>query len=368
MFTVDPQTRMIWFQPASLEPLWRFEMLGLLFSIAVYNGITLPITFPYALYYNLLWRKNPKLFSGYPDNTDFIRDGWPELARSFDELLTWSNGDVGEVFMRDYTFSFDAFGRQLDVDMQAFSSSQDGMGQMWPADYEGIARNGVHGAFAPNWPTEIPFPDLSSLAWERTRPQHDNYNSNSKTTASTNGGPPSDDPPLVTAQNRDQYVKDYILWLTHRSVAPQLEAFRKGFHTLLEPKSLHFFTPSTLRSLVEGSQIVDIVAWKKATRYEQGYSAAHPTIEAFWSVVQDYNMDERRKLLEFATASERVPVTGFESVNFVIEKQGADSELLPSASTCFDKLYLPEYKTKEKLKAKLDTVIHYPEPWGFGIA
>jgi hypothetical protein len=358
---------MIWFQPASLEPLWKFEMLGLLFSLAVYNGITLPITFPYALYYNLLWRKNPKFPPEYPGSTEFIRDGWPELARSFDELLIWSNGDVGEVFMRDYTFSFDAFGRQLDVDMQAFDRPHDGVGQMWPADYEGVVRDGAHGVFAPMWPTNVLLPDLSSPAWERVRPQQKTSSTTSEITVNTDT-PPSDDPPPVTNQNRNQYVRDYILWLTYRSIAPQLEAFRKGFHTLLEPKSLHFFTPSTLRSLVEGSQIVDVAAWKKATRYEQGYSAVHPTIVNFWSVVQGYNMNDRRKLLEFATASERVPVTGFESVNFVIEKQGPDSELLPSASTCFDKLYLPEYKTREKLKAKLDIVIHYPEPWGFGIA
>ena len=40
MFTTDPRTRMTWFQVNPLEPLHKFELLGLLFSLAVYNGET----------------------------------------------------------------------------------------------------------------------------------------------------------------------------------------------------------------------------------------------------------------------------------------------------------------------------------------
>ena len=40
MFTVDETTRMTWFQPGSLEPLYMFEAIGILMSLAVYNAVT----------------------------------------------------------------------------------------------------------------------------------------------------------------------------------------------------------------------------------------------------------------------------------------------------------------------------------------
>jgi hypothetical protein len=153
--------------------------------------------------------------------------------------------------------------------------------------------------------------------------------------------------------------------LTYRSVAPQLLAFRKGFHTCLERKSLHLFDPTSLKNLVEGTQDIDISALKAATRYDEGYSVTHPTVIAFWSIVEQYDVDDRRRLLEFVTASERVPVTGFESMNFYIVRSGCDTERLPTSSTCFGKLMLPEYSSKEKMRRKLHLAIQNSK--GFGV-
>ena len=75
MFVVDPDTNMIWFQPESPQPGWKFEMIGMLFSLAVYNGVTLPVTFPYALYYHLLASHHPYIPQDVQHGVDFIRDG-----------------------------------------------------------------------------------------------------------------------------------------------------------------------------------------------------------------------------------------------------------------------------------------------------
>lgn len=104
---------MTWFQPASLEPLYKFELIGLLFSLAIYNGITLPVTFPLAFY---------KLILHEPiDSIDDIRDGWPELAKGLEALLSWDDGDVGDVFSRTYEFSFETYGQKVHVDMTSFA-------------------------------------------------------------------------------------------------------------------------------------------------------------------------------------------------------------------------------------------------------
>ncbi|KAF2659908.1 hypothetical protein K491DRAFT_712205 [Lophiostoma macrostomum CBS 122681] len=350
MFTTDQHTHMTWFQPASLEPDWKFEMLGILFSLAVYNGITLPITFPRALYYFMLMPGHPNTGPPFPNDIAFIQDGWPELGQSFEKLLLWEDGDVADIFLRHYSFSFEAFGRKVDVDMQAFDHGPDGENQPWPADLKHEWGEAIPGPFGPVWSSDTPRPHLFEPHWEHP---------NSETSGS------GSDLPLVTNANRKQFVSDYIFWLTYRSVAPQLLAFRKGFHTCLERKSLHLFDPSSLRNLVEGTQDIDISALKAATRYDEGYSATHPTIITFWYIVEQYDADDRRRLLEFVTASERVPVTGFESMNFYIVRSGSDTERLPTSSTCFGKLMLPEYSGMEKMRRKLHLAIQNSK--GFGV-
>lgn len=308
-------------------------MLGVLFSLAVYNGITLPVTFPVALYRHLLGSDHPHSNADAVTVND-IRDGWPTLAKSFDQLLAY-DGNVAD-FMRDYTFSFEAFGHHMDVDMQAFE------GQPWPADHDSqdLDTSQKH-----NWR-----PDLTNAAWVRPGSSHD--------------GSPLEVHP-ITNSNRVSFVRDYIQWLTHRSIKPQLEAFAKGFHTCLHPRSLEMFTPTALRELIEGSSEISIPSLKTATRYEEGYSANHPTILDFWSIVEQYSQDKVKRLLEFITASERVPVTGFESMNFSIVRSGSDTQMLPTSSTCFGKLMLPEYESKKKMASKLELAIQNSK--GFGV-
>lgn len=42
----------------------------------------------------------------------------------------------------------------------------------------------------------------------------------------------------VTNANREDYVKDYIYWLTEKSIQKQYEAFAKGFYTCINKQSL----------------------------------------------------------------------------------------------------------------------------------
>ena len=363
MFTTDSQTRMTWFQPASLEPLWKFEMLGRLFSLAVYNGITLPVTFPVSLYFNLLAIDRRTEPQEYPAHTDFIRDGWPTLARSFNTLLTWKEGDVSDMLMRSYAFSFEAYGCKVDVDMQAFQNHPTFHHRIWPSNSEAIVTGPLtKGPFGCTWGPDTPHPELGSSGWERPGPE--TYSAEDVKREAPGSGY-SMETPMVTNANRSRFVADYIYWLTYVSVAPQLLAFRKGFRTCLQEKSLNLFDAASLKALVEGTQNISVPALRAASRYENGYSTNHNTIVEFWAIVEDYDMDDRRKLLEFVTASERIPVTGFENMNFSIVKAGPDTEMLPTSSTCFGKLMLPEYKTKEKLKRKLDLAIQNSK--GFGV-
>lgn len=87
----------------------------------------------------------------------------------------------------------------------------------------------------------------------------------------------------------------------------------------------------------------------------------------FWEIVLDEWDDAmRRKLLTFSTGSDRAPINGLKSMKFYIVLEGGeDDERLPSSHTCFNQLCMPQYSTKDILRAKLTQAIE--EAQGFGM-
>lgn len=321
-FTVDDRTRMTWFRPSSPEELWKFELIGLLVSLAVYNGLTLPVTFPKALYRKLIGEPVTELHH--------IADGWPDLASGLTQLLEWDEKDglVEDVFARTYEFSAEAFGQPITREMK------------------------------PPKPREEPWPQFPKMSAERD----------------PSASPPlpphaanPDDAPLVTSANRSAYVYDYIRYLTDVSVRPQYEAFARGFRTCFHPKSLALLTSNVLQSLVEGVQEIDVSELRRYTRYV-GWDAGHRAVRDFWSIVKRYDDGMKRKLLEFVTASDRLPVGGVKNMNFVVQKNGVetgDGGHLPTAYTCYGTLLLPEYKDKDVLRERLAMALENAQGFGF---
>ena len=222
MFTMDPTTRMLWFKPGSLEPLYKFEMLGLLFSLAIYNSLTLPVTFPLAFYRKLLGLKVKVL--------EHIVDGWTDLSRGFETLLKWSNGDVADAFTRTYEFSYEAYGTIVDVDMEKVDREAP-----WPPpkrdkgkekaktatfDFPAVANSDDEHALADHEEPgkQVPrksYPPKSTLSPSLSR--------KSSIRAPSMPASHNSEASLVTNENRAQFVKDYIFWLTDKSVRPQYE-------------------------------------------------------------------------------------------------------------------------------------------------
>ncbi|PMD29071.1 hypothetical protein L207DRAFT_475712 [Hyaloscypha variabilis F] len=303
-FTVDTRTKMAWFQPGSPEPLWKFELIGMIVSMAVYNGLTLPVTFPKAMYRKLLDEEVTELHH--------IADGWPDLTNGLTSLLEWDEKDglVEDIFARTYEFSVEQFGTLISRQMDT--------GNQWPQ-----------------------FSEMHS---------------------STN----PEDAPMVTNENRNSYVSDYIRWLTDVSVRPQFEAFKKGFFACIDRRSVSLFDPDTLQSVVEGVQDIDISELRRVTRYI-GFDgeASHRTVRDFWSLVKRYDHEQKKKLLEFVTASDRVPVGGIRNLQFILQRNGVDDDHLPSSYTCYGTMLLPEYSSKEVLREKLAMALENSKGFGF---
>lgn len=411
MFTVDDESGMSWFRPCSLEPMYKFELVGLLFGLAIYNGLTLPVNFPLAFYRKLQGQEVTK--------TVQIKDGWPTLAKGLESLLAWSDGDVGDVFARTYEFTAEGPGFNLTVDMEKNGRTRGWVPAYLNPDYccrycSSIVPPNVYEtpappkAEAPNSkdakeekskaPLQIdltsdndtntekkPFSPLASpvsvaeakTSAQPSEPLYSPGDGKSEGQGVTRSGDEdgegrgnaSSSPveaSLVTNANREQYVSDYIFWLTNKSIRPQFEAFADNFYTCISMHAPTLLNVRDFKRLVEGSQDISVEALRLIANYDGGYTRDHPTIIDFWDIVRDFSPQQIGSLLEFATASDRIPATGMGSVQFSVQKNGEGDERLPTSMTCYGRLLLPQYSGKAVLREKLCLAIENSK--GFGVA
>lgn len=178
----------------------------------------------------------------------------------------------------------------------------------------------------------------------------------------------------VTAANRDDFVHQYIEFLLNKRIAPQFEAFEKGFYRVCDRSMMGMFEscPSELEEVVCGRntlQTRDFEELKRSAVYEgNAISGDSEFIKWFWEVVLSFGETKQRRLLQFVTGNDRAPVGGLGSLvpQFKIVKNGEHSNRLPTAHVCFNVLLLPQYASKEWLADRLEKAIENDQ--GFGLA
>ena len=115
-----------------------------------------------------------------------------------------------------------------------------------------------------------------------------------------------------------------------------------------------------------GNADLDMHELETSCLYDDGYSPNHTLIKEFWEIVhEDLSPEQHKQLLVFVTGSDRIPIRGLKDLMFVIQRNGPDSDRLPTALTCFSRLLLPEYANKGKMKERLVTAIENSN--GFGL-
>lgn len=169
----------------------------------------------------------------------------------------------------------------------------------------------------------------------------------------------------LTIQNRQEYVDLFVEWKLEKSIKKQFTAFREGFLMVCGGDALKLFRAEELQLLICGSDVVDFDALEASTRYEDGYQASTPVVRWFWEIVKTFPLTVKRKLLFFATGSDRVPIRGLSATPFIISRQCEDSDQLPTSHTCFNHLVFPEYSSKEKLQRLLLLALEHAQ--GFGL-
>ncbi|KAJ3388042.1 putative E3 ubiquitin-protein ligase HTD2 [Lobulomyces angularis] len=161
---------------------------------------------------------------------------------------------------------------------------------------------------------------------------------------------------MVNEKNRTEFVKLYINFYFNSNVEKQFRAFYEGFNYVMEGSALSLFRAEELQELVCGSAHLDFEALENVTQYD-GYTKDDRIIKDFWELVHEMTEEEKKKLLFFTTGSDRVPVGGLSKLQFVIARNGADSDRLPTSHTCYNVLLLSDYASKQKLSDRLSTAL-----------
>ncbi|KAH0786804.1 putative E3 ubiquitin-protein ligase HERC1 [Histomonas meleagridis] len=170
---------------------------------------------------------------------------------------------------------------------------------------------------------------------------------------------------ILPGHNSTQYVKkneaiqyiEEMISFRISSFTPMLKRMRKAFNKNVGFKSHPLLTPSLLSRMAQGTSIVTTKHLSSITVITDYNDFQDPVIVRFWNAVDRLTNDERKLLLKFITTSTRLPNTSLRP-NFKIQidrlnTKGNPDQLLPTASTCFNKLHLPSYSSEEICYQKL---------------
>lgn len=177
----------------------------------------------------------------------------------------------------------------------------------------------------------------------------------------------------VTDRNKGKYVNLLLEKKLLDRMKPQAELIRQGIEAVLPAKCLEKFSASEIGQLLEGTADVDVQDWQEHTVYQgwdtstsrhtatgKSVSTDSPVLRWFWDLVMSLDRDKRGLLLRFCTGCSRVPAGGFQCLSppFTITRVLMDQRRsLPTASTCFNLLKLPEYPTQAQLRRSTMTAV-----------
>lgn len=159
----------------------------------------------------------------------------------------------------------------------------------------------------------------------------------------------------VTASNRIEYIHRLAHYRMNSQIKQQSEAFLHGFYDVVPSQFIRLFSHEELQLLISGkSGKIDVVDWRRNTRYSGGFNEETPVIRWFWTAISELRAEEQAKMLQFVTSCPRAPLLGFAYLlpGFCIHR-AEGSDRLPTASTCMNLLKLPEYRSLKIVRQKL---------------
>lgn len=181
----------------------------------------------------------------------------------------------------------------------------------------------------------------------------------------------------VTNENRHEYVEALTRHIMLDRINAQLAEFLSGCYDVVPHALMSVFDHQELELVLCGVPTIDVDDWKKNTRYRGAYAASkerHKVVKWFWDFIAKLDETMRARFLQFVTGTSRVPVQGFAALQgndgniktFCIDSVPFNQCIYPKAHTCFNRIELPIYPTKNDLETYVLQAIQV-EITGFGI-
>jgi E3 ubiquitin-protein ligase NEDD4 len=177
----------------------------------------------------------------------------------------------------------------------------------------------------------------------------------------------------TTATVTNETLEEYLsLQCTHRvltRVKEQVKALVTGFYDVIDAPLLTVFDFQELELLLCGLPEINLADWQANTEYLGEYQvdgSKHPVVKMFWDVMENELSEEQRaRFLQFATGTSGVPATGFAYLQgndsnvrrFAITSITKAQSIFPRAHTCFNRVDLPLYDSKEELSKFLTMAV-----------
>lgn len=185
----------------------------------------------------------------------------------------------------------------------------------------------------------------------------------------------------VTNDNKIVYIHLMAHFKMHLQIRDQTKAFIRGFRSIITPEWLSLFSVPEFQRLISGDNVaVDLKDLRENTLYYGGFHDKHRVVCWLWDILErDFKEEERALFLKFVTSCSKPPLLGFTNLEppfsircvevgddedtgdtigsvirgfFAIRKRDPVNRL-PTSSTCFNLLKLPNYQRKSTLRDKL---------------
>jgi HECT-domain (ubiquitin-transferase) len=101
MFSYNEESRMLWLNGNTFEANVKFELIGILMGIAIYNQNILDLHLPIACY--------KKLLDIQPSLKD-LHEYMPSVAQSLEYILKSEDPNLEATFYQNFTVELDMFG------------------------------------------------------------------------------------------------------------------------------------------------------------------------------------------------------------------------------------------------------------------
>uniref|UniRef100_A0A7S1UN23 HECT-type E3 ubiquitin transferase n=2 Tax=Grammatophora oceanica TaxID=210454 RepID=A0A7S1UN23_9STRA len=172
----------------------------------------------------------------------------------------------------------------------------------------------------------------------------------------------------VNNDNFPEYLEACLKYRMLDRVKPQMNELLLGFFDVIPEPLLTIFDFQELELLMCGLPEIDMADWKEHTEYSGEYDEIgpdHQSCQWFWEIVTEFDQEMKARLLQFVTGTSGVPSRGFGVLQgndgnirkFTVHGVQTGVCLYPRAHTCFNRIDLPMYETREECQEKLKLAV-----------